>query len=153
MAGCEHKEVRVRYTTRDGLAVGGKDGVASCDYVFSAGELCFAPSCKLADIYVCMHDNGMREDDEEFAVDLMPSPGFPVNIVKPTACVVNVSSSGHGRIMFREPVTEVALTCTHVLVPIARRQGAGTRVSVKYRTEDADALAGAVLLDPFMERH
>jgi hypothetical protein len=151
MQGYEHREVRVKYTTRDGLAVGGKDAVAGCDYVFSAGELCFAPSCKVADIYVRMHDNAMTEDDEQFYVDVTPCPGFPVDIRKPTARVVNMNSRGHGRLMFNEPVTEVAVTSLHAFVPVTRRKGASTRVSVKYHTEDADALAGAFLLGADLE--
>ena len=45
-------------------------------------------------------------------------------------------------IMFSETNRNVAATAEYVLVPVSRKNGADGQVSVRYRTENGDALEG-----------
>lgn len=140
--------MRVRYATRDGTAIGGDEPVRGCDFERAAGELTFPPQEGAAEIVVRIYEDDLVETEEEFFVDLAPAPGCPVDIPRPSVTVLIMDSTQPGRLMFSEPVKEVAATARVAMVPVARKQGADGRASVSYRTSDADALAGALLHKP-----
>ena len=137
--------MRVRYATRDGSAVSGSEPTGGCDYERASGELIFAPNTSAAEIVVRVYEDDVVEAEEQFFVDLAPSPGCPVDIPRPSVVVVIMDSTQPGRLMFSEPVREVTGTARVAMVPVARKQGADGRASVKFRTADADAVAGAPL--------
>jgi Calx-beta domain len=58
------------------------------------------------------------------------------------ATVVIMDSTEPGRIGFRDTTTEAVATAATALVPVTRKHGCDGKVSVRYRTQDADAIAG-----------
>lgn len=59
------------------------------------------------------------------------------------AIVVIMDSSEPGTLAFKAPSRSVAATGEFANIPVIRKNGADGRVSVRFRTEDADAVAGA----------